>query len=124
MRKRIFEHRTQPLLPRAKFLLRLGRSGLLAALLVSGSLAMGVLGYHHFVGLDWIDSLLEASMILGGMGPINPIQTTSGKLFASFYALYSGIAFLTTAAVLVAPVLHRFLHRFHVEAAEDDAKAN
>ena len=120
MRKHIFEHRTQPLLPRTKFLLRLGRSGLLAALLVGGSLAMGILGYHHFVGLAWIDSLLEASMILGGMGPINPIETTSGKLFASFYALYSGIAFLTTAAVLVAPVLHRFLHRFHIELAEDE----
>ena len=61
-------------------------------------------------------------MILGGMGPINPIATTSGKLFASFYALYSGIAFLTTAAVLVAPVLHRFLHRFHVELTEDDER--
>ena len=121
MRKHIFEHHTQPLLPRTKFLLRLGRSGLLAALLVGGSLAMGILGYHHFVGLAWIDSLLEASMILGGMGPINPIETTSGKLFASFYALYSGIAFLTTAAVLVAPVLHRFLHRFHIEQAEDEA---
>jgi len=120
VRKHIFEHRTQPLLPRTKFLLRLGRSGLLAALLVGGSLAMGILGYHHFVGLAWIDSLLEASMILGGMGPINPIETTSGKLFASFYALYSGIAFLTTAAVLVAPVLHRFLHRFHIELAEDE----
>ncbi len=124
MFQRRYEHFTDPLAPLAKFLKRLARSAVIALILVGGSLGIGVLGYHRFVGLDWIDSLLEASMILGGMGPINPITTTSGKLFASFYALYSGIAFLTTAAVLVAPVLHRFLHRLHMDLEQEGDRPN
>lgn len=119
----MYEHYAQPLLPPIKFLLRLARSAAIAAALIGFSLGMGVLGYHKFEQLDWIDSLLEASMILGGMGPIHPINSTAGKLFASFYALYSGIAFLTMAAVLVAPVLHRFLHHFHVEVTEEGPKS-
>jgi hypothetical protein len=83
-------------------------------------LFMGSAGYHHLDGLPWIDSLLNASMILAGMGPVDQIHSTAAKLFASFYALYSGIAFLTMLAILVAPLLHRFLHRFHLEVAEDE----
>ncbi len=79
------------------------------------ALGIGVIGYHVFVGLPWIDALLDASMILGGMGPVNPITTTSGKLFASFYALFSGLFFIAAAGVLLAPFLHRLLHRFHLE---------
>jgi len=81
-----------------------------------GSLAIGMLGYHFLEGIPWVDSLLNAAMILGGMGPVNELHTTAGKLFASFYALYSGVIFVVVASVLFVPVVHRFLHRFHLEA--------
>lgn len=83
------------------------------------SLGGGTLGYHVIGGLDWIDALLEASMILMGMGPIHPPTSNAGKLFAVFYALYSGIAFLTIIAVTMAPLVHRFLHRFHLDADDE-----
>ena len=82
------------------------------------SLFIGIIGYHILGGLDWIDSFLNASMILGGMGPVDPVKTTAGKLFASFYALFSGIVFLVAVGVIFAPLFHRFLHKFHL--AEDD----
>lgn len=76
---------------------------------------IGILGYHIFEGLPWIDSLLNASMILGGMGPVNELKTEAGKIFASLYALFSGIVFIAAASILVAPVFHRFLHKFHIQ---------
>ena len=81
------------------------------------SLGIGMTGYHFLESLSWLDSLLNASMILGGMGPVNPLQTAAGKIFASFYALYSGVVLLAAVGILVAPIFHRFLHRFHL--AED-----
>jgi hypothetical protein len=72
-------------------------------------------GYHFFEGLRWIDAFANAAMILSGMGPLDPIKTNAGRLFAGFYAIFSGVAFLTTVGVLLAPVVHRFLHRFHLE---------
>lgn len=87
--------------------------------LVSGSLALGMLGYHFLAGLSWLDALVNASMILTGMGPVNEMTTVAAKLFASFYALFSGVAFLTIVAVLLAPAVHRFLHRFHLDLAGD-----
>ncbi len=113
----MFEHYRAPLLPRRAFLARLARSGILAGGLVAAALGVGVLGYHGFERLPWVDSLLNASMILTGMGPVATLHTTGGKLFASAYALFSGIVFLSSAAVLLAPVVHRFLHRFHLDAA-------
>lgn len=86
----------------------------------AGSLVIGVLGYHVFESLPWIDSLLNASMILGGMGPVNELHTTAGKLFASFYAIYCGVIFLVVAGIILAPVIHRFMHHFHLEA--DDSR--
>lgn len=83
---------------------------------------MGSAGYHYLGDLPWIDALLNASMILAGMGPVDPIQSSAAKLFASFYALYSGIAFLTMVAILMAPLLHRFLHRFHLEVSDEDGE--
>jgi hypothetical protein len=83
------------------------------------SLALGIISYHFVYGFPWIDSLLNASMIIGGMGPINELYTTGGKLFASFYALFSGIIFLIIAGVFIAPVAHRFLHRLHLEESEN-----
>lgn len=110
-----FEHRSQPLLPGHLFMRRLlGHAGIAAALL-SGSLAIGVLGYRYCAGLSWIDALLNAAMILGGMGQVNALDTNAGKLFAAFYSLYAGVAFLATFAVLFAPLAHRLLHRLHLE---------
>ena len=86
---------------------------------MSGSLALGVLGYHLIAGLSWIDAVVNAAMILTGMGPVNEMTTVGAKLFASFYALFSGVAFLTIVAVLLAPAVHRFLHRFHLDLAGD-----
>jgi hypothetical protein len=84
--------------------------------IVTASLGAGVLGYHELAGLRWIDALLNAAMILTGMGPVDALTTTRGKLFAACYALFSGIAFLSVVAVVFAPVVQRFLHRFHLEA--------
>jgi len=72
-------------------------------------------GYHYFEGMEWIDAFANASMILSGMGPLNPLQTSAGKLFAGFYALYSGLALIVAVGILLAPVVHRVLHRFHLE---------
>lgn len=83
--------------------------------IIAFSLLIGILGYHVFGNLSWIDSLVNSSMILTGMGPVNKIDNVSGKFFESFYALYSGVAFLTTAAVLFAPIIHRFLHSIHLD---------
>jgi len=111
----MFEHHTQPLATRAEFVRRILRYSLVTAGIILTSLAIGILGYHYLESLSWIDSLLNASMILGGMGPVNPLRTNAGKLFASFYALYSGIILLASVGILVTPVFHRFLHRFHLE---------
>lgn len=117
----MFEHRAQPLLPRAEFLRRLARHGGIATLLLVGSLALGVLGYHTLGGLGWVDALLDAAMILGGMGPVHELDTVAAKLFASVYAIFSGVVFLTTVALAFAPVMHRALHRFHLDEEGDQA---
>ena len=118
----MFEHRTKPLLPRKIFVLRVLRSLALALGIIGVSLGLGIFGYHFCAGLPWLDALLNAAMILTGMGPVNELHTVVGKLFASFYALFSGVVFITSIAVLLAPVIHRFLHKFHLEAgsSEDD----
>jgi len=120
----MFEHRTKPLLPRKTFVLRVLRSLALAFGILVGSLGLGILGYHFCAGLSWLDALLNAAMILSGMGPVNELHTVAGKLFASFYALFSGVVFITAVAVLLAPVIHRFLHQFHLEfeSPENDQK--
>jgi len=84
--------------------------------LVGVSLGMGVIGYHFFGRLEWLDALVNASMILSGMGPVNELHSDAGKWFASFYALFSGVAFITSVGVMFAPVVHRFLHKFHLES--------
>lgn len=111
----MYEHRTDPLLARPHFLRRqLLHSGV-AGLLLASALGMGVLGYHLTEDLSWLDSLLNASMILGGMGPVDPVKSTAAKLFASFYALFSGLVFVAAAGILFAPALHRLIHRFHLD---------
>src|ERR1041384_4998389 len=101
--------------PRAVFVHRVLRSLVLALGIIGFSLGLGVVGYHYCEGLSWLDALLNASMILAGMGPVNELHTVKGKLFASFYALFSGVVFISSVAVLLAPVVHRFLHKFHFE---------
>ena len=103
------------LLPRREFIRRLGWSVAAGAGLIAFSLSIGMVGYHSLAGLSWVDSFLDASMILSGMGPLSPLTNTPAKIFAGCYALYSGIALLTTAGVILAPVIHRALHRFHLE---------
>lgn len=114
----MFEHHRQPLLPLIAFIRRLARSAAIAAGVVVGALALGALGYHALEGLPWIDAVLNAAMILSGMGPVNELHTTGCKLFATVYALFSGIVFLSVTALLFAPVMHRLMHRFHLELAE------
>lgn len=111
--------RRHPSMPsRAVFVARLMRNVIIAVGIVLVSLGIGTLGYHFLGRLSWIDALLNSSMILTGMGPVNVMDTSAGKLFAAGYALFSGVVFLTMVAVLFAPLLHRFLHRFHLEFEE------
>ncbi len=103
-------------LPRwTTFLAHLARSLAVGGGVIAFCLGVGVLGYHGVAGLGWLDALLNAAMILTGMGPVSEMATAGGKLFATCYALFSGIVFLSVAALVFAPVMHRFLHRFHLE---------
>ena len=115
----MFEHKSQPLLTRSQFAVRIVKHFAASLAIIAGSLLGGSAGYHYFGGLPWIDSLLNAAMILTGMGPVDRMETPAGKLFATFYALYSGIAFLSIVGVLIAPIFHRMVHRLHIEMDED-----
>jgi len=110
-----FEHRSQPVLPFDQFIKRIVRYAFFSFLLLGVSLGIGVAGYHYINDLPWIDALLNASMILTGMGPIDPMKNNAAKLFASFYSIFSGVVFLSTVAVFLSPIVHRFLHRLHVD---------
>jgi hypothetical protein len=118
----MFERRSEPLLPRRAFLGRLAASAALGFAIVAVSLLIGMAGYSFFLGLGWIDAFLNASMLLGGMGPLDPPKTAGGKLFSGLYALYCGFAVLGIAGVIFAPVFHRFLHRFHLEGGEGESR--
>jgi len=115
----MFEDRFQPLASPEVFRRRLLFHGLYAGALILSSLGIGVVGYHVFAGQHWLDALLNASMILAGMGPVDLLTTAGAKWFASVYAIFSGVVFLTSVSVLLAPLAHRTLHRFHLETAED-----
>jgi hypothetical protein len=119
----MFERKHQPLLSRRDFAGRVGRSAVVSAVLLGASLGVGVLGYHGLARLGWIDSILNASMILTGMGPVSPLPDPAAKLFASAYALFSGVIFIASAGVVVAPLAHRLLHRFHVELADESERS-
>lgn len=116
----MFEHRSKPLLPIGAFALRVAKCLLGAAILVLVSLGVGAAGYHLAEGMPWLDATLNAAMILTGMGPAAELKTTGGKLFATAYALFSGVIFLTVAALVLAPIAHRLLHHFHLELEEED----
>jgi hypothetical protein len=111
----IYEHHSQSLLPRKQFQVRLLKHGAVSLGLLIFSLSVGIAGYRVLEGFSWIDALLNASMILGGMGPVNPLVTVPGKLFASFYAIFSGVVFLVGAGVVITPLAHRIIHRLQLE---------
>jgi hypothetical protein len=113
------EHRSQKVIPLSRFYGRVARYAIFAVFLIILSVAIGMTGYHFLARLDWLDSFHMACLILTGMGPTAEMTTPAAKIFSSLYALYSGVAFLTIAAVFLAPVIHRFLHLLHVEADND-----
>ncbi len=115
----MYERRKQPLAPRRIFYARLGRSAVVAAGIVIGAVGIGILGYRVLENMSWLDAFLNAAMILSGMGPVGPLQTPGGKLFAGCYALFSGLVFISVTGVLFAPVFHRFIHKFHLDSEKD-----
>ena len=114
----MFEHSTLPLAPRPRFFRRLAWSTLAGLLIVGISLGIGIWGYMRFEQLDWLDALLNAAMLLGGMGPVDPPRSDGGKVFAGLYALYAGLVFLVSVNLVLTPIVHRLMHKFHW--AEDD----
>jgi hypothetical protein len=96
------------------------RNAFIGLLLITAALYIGMLGYHFFEGLSWIDSFLNASMILSGMGPAVTLNTSAGKLFAGFYALFSGLAFIAIVVIMLSPVIHRFFRKIHLESSKDN----
>ena len=111
----MYEHRTHRLVSRAIFIKRVARHGMLALAILALALGIGIGGYHYLGELDWLDALLNASMILSGMGPVNPLHAPIAKLFASCYALLSGLVFIGVTSVVLAPFVHRLMHRFHLD---------
>jgi hypothetical protein len=116
----MFEHKTEPLISHGQFYGRMLRAFGVTLAIVVVSVGIGAAGYHFFAELPWIDALLNAAMILTGMGPVDTLKKPGAKLFATFYALYSGVAFLSMMAVLLAPIIHRAMHKFHLDAEEGE----
>jgi len=114
----VYEHKRLPPLPRPHFIRRLLLHVLAAVALVLASLGIGMAGYSWFEGLAWRDAFLNAAMLLGGMGPVETPSTNGGKLFAGCYALYAGLVFLVAIGIVLAPIVHRVMHRFHWDADE------
>ncbi len=110
----VYERHTQRLLTLREFLMRMLQHFGIASIVIAGSLLIGVVGYHELARLRWVDSFLNAAMILGGMGPVSELPTDTAKIFAGCYALYSGVVFIAVAGIMIAPVAHRVLHRMHV----------
>jgi hypothetical protein len=110
-----YERRNEQLAPRSIFIKRLLAAELFAMGLIAVALMIGIAGYHFIAGFQWLDSLLEASMILGGMGPIKELPNDSAKIFASIYALFSGLIFIGVMGIVLSPVVHRIMHKFHVD---------
>jgi hypothetical protein len=113
----MFEHHHEKLLPRNLFLQRLAKYALISLGLVLVSLVIGMVGYYVFEGFSWVDSFLNAAMLMGGMGPVGILHTDAGKVFAGIYALYCGLIELVAIGIFAAPILHRFLHHFHLESS-------
>jgi hypothetical protein len=114
-----YEHKSQPIATRNIFIKRVYRNTLLATVILSFCLIIGIIGYRYLGPMSWIDALHNASMILSGMGPVAEIKTIAGKFFSSFYAIFSGVAFITNFGVLIAPLAHRFFHMLHAEDIDE-----
>lgn len=111
----MYEHKKQALLPKKVYYRRLANNFFIAIVVMLLSLIIGIAGYHWFGGMGWMDAIHNASMILSGMGLVNPVSTESGKAFSSFYALFSGVIFITNFGIILAPAVHRIMHRLHLE---------
>jgi hypothetical protein len=111
----MFEHKSQPLLPQREYYHRIARSALAGIALVVPSMAIGMLGYHVLEGRSWLDAFLDAAMLMGGMGPVTTPVTAAGKLFAGTYAIFCGLVVILVAGVMMSPIIHRGMHRFHLE---------
>jgi hypothetical protein len=118
---KVYESRSQPLISRRAFFRRLGLHIVLALAITTASLAIGMLGYMALAGLSFVDAFLNAAMILGGMGPVDVLHSSSAKVFAGFYALFSGFILLGVAGVILSPIFHRLLHAFHIDTDVSDA---
>jgi hypothetical protein len=118
----LYEHRNRRPITLAAFARRMARHGVLAVLATVLSIALGMAGYMYYEDLPWRDAFLNTAMLMGGMGPVDPPRTPGGKIFAGLFALYAGLMFLLVAAVVLAPVVHRILHRFHWEEKQKDDK--
>ena len=116
----MFEHSKTRLASKRVFRQRIIKFSLISAAIFIFSLGIGVVGYHLLADLGWVDSFLNASMILGGMGPVDMLKSDSAKIFAGCYSLFSGVAFLSSMALFLTPILHRFLHKFHLDMDEED----
>jgi hypothetical protein len=114
-----FESKQQPLLSRRAFAKRVARNVAAAAILIGLSLLGGMAGYRYCEGMAWIDAFVNAAMILSGMGPVGQLETWGGKLFAGLYAIYSGLALILATGIIAAPIVHRLLHRFHLESEKE-----
>jgi len=111
----MFEQKHQRIAPLSVFIARLATFIGIAVLLILMALLLGIFGYHWIAGLSWVDALLNASMILGGMGPVNILTNTNAKIFASLYALFSGLVFIAVMGIVFSPIIHRILHKFHID---------
>jgi hypothetical protein len=118
-----YESKHEPLLSKTEFARRLTRNFLAATLVIGASLVGGMCGYHYLERMPWIDAFVNASMILSGMGPVTELKTFGGKLFAGCYALYSGLTVVLATGLILAPLLHRILHRFHVEDEQEQEQS-
>jgi len=117
----MFESRHEPLAPKTLFLIRLMRNTMIGILVIAISLFLGMCGYHYFEMMPWVDAFVNAAMILSGMGPLGSLTTSAGKIFAGFYALFSGLVFILAISLIFAPIIHRYFHKFHLDT---DVKSN
>lgn len=120
----MFEKRKDPLVSTSIFLLRLAISISFGLFLIAAALFMGMAGYHYYEKMPWVDAFNNAAMILSGMGPVAPLATYGGKVFAGCYALFSGLFFILIMAIIFAPIVHRFFHKFHLEMIDDEGDKN
>lgn len=115
-----FEKRHEPIISTSRFLIRLAYTISFGIVFIVIALGIGMWGYHAFENMSWVDAFANASMILSGMGPLTPLYTNKGKMFAGFYALFSGLTFIFMVGVIFSPIIHRFFHKFHIQTEDDD----